>query len=219
MWLLFLLLIIVMFFPVLLIPFAVFIGLFLLFLPLKFTIDSFFNLFLVPGQLYKIAKNPDLRKNHALEHATVNILEDKFGYENLSGYSTDEGFYIIGADDPVEVKNAADYGLTLMKKGKSELAIHDNCGTSLIVANFISAVIFIFLLFYSGFISIFNMIIAILLAHLIGPYLGKVIQHYFTTTSDVMELEVASTHYEKGNLWRQPIKIFVKTTKIPYLKR
>ena len=45
--------------------------------------------------------------NHALEHATVNILESRYGYKNLAGYAEDNGFYIIGANNIFQVEQAA----------------------------------------------------------------------------------------------------------------
>ncbi|MFW5976678.1 MAG: DUF6391 domain-containing protein [Bacillota bacterium] len=218
MGLLILLLIIGIFFPVFWLPLILFGGLFILFLPFKFTIDSLFNIFTVPGQIYKIATNPDLRKNHALEHATVNLLEKDFGYQNLAGYARENGFFIIGVDNPVKVKTAAEKGLYLMKKGNSHLAIHKNCGTSMIMANFVSALIFLILLFYTGYFSIMSMVVAIILAHLIGPILGRKVQQYFTTTPEIKEMNISSTRLEPGNYWKQPHKIFVKTEKIPYVK-
>ncbi|MFW5998697.1 MAG: DUF6391 domain-containing protein [Bacillota bacterium] len=217
MGLLIFLLIIGLFFPILWIPLILFGGLFLLFLPFKFTVDSLFNLFTIPGQIYKIATNPDLRKNHALEHATVNILEKEFGYKNLAGYATENGFYIIGVNNTLEVTTAAKRGLDLMIKGNSQLAIHNKCGTSLIAANFISAIIFLILLLYLGYFSIMSMVIAILLSHLVGPFLGRMVQKNFTTTSEVKEINIVSSHIESGDYWKQPSKVFVKTEKIPYI--
>ena len=217
MGLLILLLLLGLFFPVLWLPILVFAALFILFIPIKFTVDSLFNLFTVPTQIYKIATNPVLRKNHALEHATVNILEKKERYNRLAGYATEEGFYIMGVNDTVLVEKAAHRGLELMKQGQSELAIHKNCGTSLIVANFISAIIFLILLFYLGYFSIVSMLAAIILAHLIGPYLGQLVQEKFTTTPEVKEMEIISAGRETTNNWRHPSKVFVKTSRVPYI--
>ena len=79
-----LLLIIAMFIsPYILIPVFAFFALLVLLLPFQFTVNSLFHIFTIPGQIYKIAANKVLRMNHALEHATVNILERKYGYKNL----------------------------------------------------------------------------------------------------------------------------------------
>ncbi|MFW5992435.1 MAG: DUF6391 domain-containing protein [Halanaerobiaceae bacterium] len=204
-------------FPYLLLPFGAFFVILIMFLPFKFTFDSIVNLIAVPSQIYKIATNPDLRKNHGLEHATANILEKEYGYQNLAGYARENGFYIIGAHDVWEVEQAARKGLTLMKRGYDELAVHKKCGTSITVVNFISAIIFLLLLFSTGYFSIINMLIAILLANLTGPVLGEVVQKYFTTSGKVAEMEIDSAYVATGNIWGAQPKVFVKTRRIPFV--
>ena len=220
MYLLLILLLFGFFFPVFLIPLFLIAIFMLFFLPFKFTIDSFFNLFSVPKQIYKIATNPKLRKNHGLEHATINILEKEYGYNDLAGYAEEDGFYIMGVNNTVYVEEAARKGLRLMQKGKEELAIHKRCGTSMTVANFLSAIIFLSLLFSSGHFSILNMIIAIIIANLVGPYIGQIVQRKFTTTSKVKEMEIKKSYFsESGSFFNQPVKIFVETEKIPYINQ
>ena len=218
MYLILLLFLISFFFPVLFFPLLIFMGLMILILPFKFTLDSIFNIFTVPKQIYLIATNPKLRKNHSLEHATINMLEREFGYNSLAGYAEEDGFYIMGLQNTAFVEEAAAKGLQLMKQGREELAIHKRCGTSMTVANFLSAIIFFILLFYSGYFSILNMIIAIVIANFLGPSLGKFVQKHFTTTSNVTEMEIISAQYANNNFMNQPSKIFVKTEKIPYVK-
>ena len=147
MYLLLILILFGIFFPVLLIPLFLFAVFMLFLLPFKFTIDSVFNLVSVPKQIYQIATNSKLQKNHGLEHATINILEDEYGYNKLAGYAEEDGFYIMGVNSTIYVEEAARKGLNLMNKGKNELAIHKRCGTSMTVANFLSAIIFLILLF------------------------------------------------------------------------
>lgn len=220
MYLLLIFLLFGLFFPVFLIPLFLFAVFMLFFLPFKFTVDSFFNLFSVPKQIYQIATNPKLRKNHGLEHATINILEKEYGYNDLAGYAEEDGFYIMGVNNTVYVEEAARKGLRLMQKGKEELAIHKRCGTSMTVANFLSAIIFLSLLFSSGHFSILNMIIAIIIANLVGPYIGQIVQRKFTTTSKVKEMEIKKSYFsESGSFFNQPVKIFVETEKIPYINQ
>ena len=218
MYLIFLVLLVSFFFPVLLFPLLIFAALMLLLLPFKFTIDSFFNLFSVPKQIYQIATNQNLRKNHGLEHATINILEKELGYNGLAGYAEENGFYIMGVRNPDFVEEAARKGLRLMKNGKEGLAIHKRCGTSMTVANFLSAIIFLVLLFYSGHFSILNMIIAIVLSNIFGPFLGQLVQKKLTTSTEVSEMEIKTAYFAENNsIMNQPVKIFVKTEKIPYV--
>jgi len=89
----------------------------LIFIPYGFTIYSLITLVTVPQQIINIAKNKAIRRNHALEHATINVLEKYAGGRlPLSGLAQKNGFIISGAQDPNLVVEAAQEGLNLLKK-------------------------------------------------------------------------------------------------------
>jgi len=72
-----------------------------------------------------------VRRNHALEHATVTLLLKRGIVPPLGGYSTPGGFIIVGrvpTDLLQEVVAEALEGLTA---GDEELAISPHCGTNL----------------------------------------------------------------------------------------
>ncbi len=218
-WLL--LLAFLLFFPVLLGPFLLFFLFLLLLIPIKFTLTSLTSLFSVPGELYRIAKNPTLRKNHALEHATINVLEELFPYEGLAGYADEEGFYIIGANDSAQVERAAREGLKRLREGENYLVVHNRCGTTITAANFAAAVIFLILLITTGFFSLWTMLLAMGLANLAGPLLGKMLQLHVTTSADVDTMEIIGARDKmegRGLLTQRGRKIFVKTREVPYLE-
>jgi len=169
----------------------------LIFIPYGFTIYSLITLITVPQQIINIAKNKAIRRNHALEHATINVLEKYAGGRlPLSGLAQKNGFIISGTQDPNLVVEAAQEGLSFLKKGECQLAIHRNCGTSIAIANFLAALLFLIFLIQTGHFSIFAIVIALLLANLLGPYLGKFIQKYFTTSCDVEDLEIVGIEPE-----------------------
>jgi len=171
----------------------------LFFLPYGFTAYSFITLITVPKQIWKVANSKNLRKNHAIEHATINLLEQKAGHRlNVSGLSKEDGFYISGIQNPEIVEDAAIRGLNLLKQGSCQLAIHKRCGTDMAIANFVSALIFLILLFSTGMFSILNILIALLLSNLISPYLGEYVQKYFTTSCDVANMEIVGLEFELG---------------------
>ena len=75
-----------------------------------------------------------VRRNHALEHATMQILSERYRHLRLVARSSLWGFYIYG-DVPTEgVLAAAQEGLRRLKAGQRHMAIHPNCGTNLVVA-------------------------------------------------------------------------------------
>lgn len=190
----------------------------LIFLPYGFTFYSLITLFSVPKQIWKIARSKNIRRNHAIEHATINILEQSAGYQlRVSGLSKEDGFYIAGIENSEIVEEAAVRGLSLLKQGYCHLAIHRRCGTDIAIANFLAALIFLSLLLTTRIISVFNIIIALLLSNLISPYLGEYVQKYFTTSCEVENTEIVGLQYEIGRqeeemlLRHFPRGYFIKT--------
>ncbi len=172
----------------------------LIFIPYGFTAYSLLTLFTVPQQIFRIAKNKSIRQNHALEHATINILERYAGRTlPLSGLAEKNGFVISGIQDQELILEAAREGLSWLKRGECNLAIHKKCGTSIAIANFFAALLFIILIINTGSFSIFAVIIAILAANLLGPYLGELVQKYFTTSCKVEDVEIVGIKPEYSN--------------------
>lgn len=75
-----------------------------------------------------------VRRNHGLEHATLNILSERYPRLRMAGHSDANGFWIV-ADLPVaEVSQAVEQALARMQSGEENLAIHANCGTNFVAA-------------------------------------------------------------------------------------
>ncbi len=178
-------------------PIFLFILILLILLPFHFAIYSLINVIATPFHLLKIALNKKLRNNHALEHATINILESKYGYRKLSGFAREDGFVIRGQIDPHHLQEASMLGLYQLQEGNSHLAIHTKCGTSILAANFSSAVIFLLLLWLTKSFTLFNIIIAIILAQFIGPITGRLFQKHITTSTDVNDMTITKVNFNQ----------------------
>src|SRR6266550_1215228 len=74
-----------------------------------------------------------VRKNHALEHATITILSGMIPTLSVSARSSSDGFIIFGDVDLGLLRRALDEALSRLQAGEAELAIHPNCGTNLAV--------------------------------------------------------------------------------------
>ncbi len=74
-----------------------------------------------------------VRRNHALEHATLNIIARRFPHYRLSGYSDTGGCFIFGEIPQDELQTAAEEALRRLNDGESQLAIHPYCGTNYVV--------------------------------------------------------------------------------------
>lgn len=75
-----------------------------------------------------------IRRNHALEHATLHILSSRLPHTGLVGHSDTGGFWILGEVPPEVLHAAVQEALTRLQAGESDLAIHPNCGTNYVTA-------------------------------------------------------------------------------------
>lgn len=79
-----------------------------------------------------------MRRNHALEHATLNLLGRRAPHLRLAGYSDARGFWVVGSVPIDDLQHAVGEGLARLQQGESQLAIHANCGTNYAVPGFIA---------------------------------------------------------------------------------
>ncbi len=80
-----------------------------------------------------------VRRNHALEHATVAVLLARHGPTRIAGRASVDGFLIFGDVDPDELTSCAQEALQRLKAGQSSLAVSPLCGTNIAVAGFVAA--------------------------------------------------------------------------------
>ena len=76
-----------------------------------------------------------VRSNHALEHATLHVLQEKGIKTQLGGISDVGGFWIYGEVSTDIILSAAQEALTRLVNGENELAVHPNCGTNIAVGS------------------------------------------------------------------------------------
>lgn len=91
-----------------------------------------------------------IRRNHALEHATLQVLAEKNPRLRLAGYSDSLGFWIIGKVDFDDLQEAIHQAQTRLNQGESQLAIHPNCGTNFAASGFIAALVAFLAMLGSG---------------------------------------------------------------------
>lgn len=72
----------------------------------------------------------EIRRNHALEHATLQVLAPKYPHRPMGGHSNPTGFVILGDVDTADLADAAVEALKRLRAGERELAIHPGCGTN-----------------------------------------------------------------------------------------
>ena len=75
-----------------------------------------------------------IRRNHALEHATVSRLLERGTSPPVGGYSLPGGFIIWSKASPGVVADAAEEAFQLLEDGHTDLAVSAYCGTNFVVA-------------------------------------------------------------------------------------
>ena len=72
-----------------------------------------------------------VRQHHAIEHATLHLLAERFPHRTFAGYSDPLGFLIYGQVDDYALRRAVGDAMLRLQAGEAHLAIHANCGTML----------------------------------------------------------------------------------------
>ena len=70
-----------------------------------------------------------LRRNHALEHATMHMITRSGHPVRIVGRSDPGGFWLYGDVDTALVRRTVNSALTALQAEDGDLAIHPNCGT------------------------------------------------------------------------------------------
>lgn len=132
-----------------------------------------------------------VRRNHALEHATVAVFIARHGPTRLAGRASGDGFFILG-DIPEDVLRAsADEALRRLQAGEAELAISPLCGTNIAVTGLLAATAATAVLATGSPRARFgNAVTASMLAVIAAQPLGRLVQRYVTTRADLEHVEL-----------------------------
>ncbi|MFA5472956.1 MAG: DUF6391 domain-containing protein [Aminobacteriaceae bacterium] len=195
----------------------VFLLLFAMLIPMGFTSNSFLKMLTSPSHIIRILFNPRVRRNHAVEHGTINVLEEEYGDLDVEGTADEEGFSIKSVIPPETVLFAAKTALARMKSGEGKLAVLEKCGMTVAAVNSLSAVLFLLILFISGAFSLLSALAAVFFAHVASRFLSPFIQRNMTTPDDILGLEVLGVEMRNEKIgfagieFLIPSSVFVRT--------
>lgn len=135
-----------------------------------------------------------VRRNHALEHATISILLGRLNQPTrIIGRSTGSGFHIYGRLPTAMLEQSAREGLARLRQGEAHLAISPLCGTNLVVAGLLSGLSSTLALGSKGGLTrLPSVMTSAMLAVLIAQPLGRLAQKYLTTSPDLSLTEIVS---------------------------
>jgi hypothetical protein len=140
-----------------------------------------------------------VRRNHALEHATVAILMGRLGPGvRMVGRATGNGFYIYGDVPTDRVQESAAEGLERLKRGEAGLAISPLCGTNLVVAGLLAGASSLLALGNRRRLErLPNVLLSATVAVLAAQPLGRLAQRYITTSPDLADMEIVGVRQGK----------------------
>jgi hypothetical protein len=135
-----------------------------------------------------------VRRNHALEHATISVLAGKLGRDvRLVGRATSNGFYLYGDMPDDSVSDSAAEALQRLRRGEKHLAISPMCGTNLAVAGVLAGLSSLLALGNRSRLERApNVLVASMLAVLAAQPLGRLMQKHVTTSADLSDTELVS---------------------------
>ena len=140
-----------------------------------------------------------VRRNHALEHATIHVLTQEHRPLGIVGRSTLSGFYLYGDLTTEMVLEATQEALSRLRAGERSLAIHPNCGTNLVTSGSMAGLATFAVLGSSKKrrldilpSAVLAATAALLLAQPMGPWL----QARVTTLPDVGDLTIKGVRRE-----------------------
>jgi hypothetical protein len=153
-----------------------------------------------------------IRRNHALEHATIHILSARNPKSTIVGRSDHHGFFLYTSLSKTVIEEGAQIALDRLRAGEHRLAVHPNCGTNLLTAGVLSGL--------AAYFSIQNLgdqkqhdklkrlpftIMSTILGLIIAQPLGIRVQQHLTTKAEPGPLEIVSVNRMrsvKGGLYR-----------------
>jgi len=133
-----------------------------------------------------------VRRNHALEHATITVMLRRIGHDiRMVGRATRDGYYLY-ADVPKELLESSTHeALARLKSGEGHLAVSPLCGTNLAVAGALAGVASMLTMGSRNRAErLPNVILASMLAVLVAQPVGRAVQRYLTTSPDLSDTEI-----------------------------
>jgi len=147
-----------------------------------------------------------IRRNHALEHATLNLLGKQHPGAQAMGISGPRGFTIYTSLTAEEIVPAVMEALKRLKAGEGALRVHRNCGTNTVTTATLTTLATLLGIqgtkpsLRKSLERLPHLILLNVLALLLAPTLSEWVQGTFTTDPNVANVEIASifTDYYRG---------------------
>jgi hypothetical protein len=137
-----------------------------------------------------------IRRNHALEHATLHMLEEQTPRLRAGGRAASNGFYLYGdLPNHAAVTAAANQAIQRMGGGEHDLAVHPRCGTNVVTAGVLGGALAFLGVLASGkrapwYAQLSNAMLGAMIGGLLAVRVGPWMQANVTTSPEVREMRV-----------------------------
>jgi hypothetical protein len=151
-----------------------------------------------PRQFLRLLLSRRMRRNHAMEHATINVLRQRFRRSGIVGMPAEAGFHLRGRAGEDEVITSVQEALRRLKRGERQLAWSRRCPTSLIGTQILLTVVFLIVVlsFWREFTAP-PLLIALLGGALLGPPVSPFIQRWLLIDPNPGDLEFRDLEFEQ----------------------
>lgn len=151
-----------------------------------------------PRHFLRLLLSRRMRRNHALEHATINVIEQRYGRSGLTGMPAVDGFHLRGRVSPHVITTSAQEAIRRLGRGERQLALSRRCPTSLISTQLLLLGFFvgIVLAIHQQF-SAPLFLVAMLAAALLGPPLSPYLQRLALVDPNPDVLAIRDVEYEE----------------------
>jgi hypothetical protein len=159
----------------------------------------------------------NIRRNHALEHATVQLMLARLGPTfHLVGRAASDGFFIYGAIPADVLTECAHEALARLKGGESYWAITPLCGTNILVTGMLSSLATIAVMKTARKGKWDKAMTASTIAVVLARPIGRWLQRY-TTSADLERTEIVGLEHRSQRLFKVVTRQVAKESAIPDL--
>jgi hypothetical protein len=146
----------------------------------------------------------DVRRNHALEHATVSVLLGRIGPElRVAGRASADGFFLYADAPHALLTECANEALSRLQRGEAFWAVTPHCGTNIATAGILAGL--------GSALALGNgkrserlggAMVASMAAIIISQPVGRWIQKYITTSPDLEGVEIVSVETKNERFYK-----------------
>jgi len=136
-----------------------------------------------------------IRRNHALEHATITLMLAEQGPMRVVGRAGMDGFFVYANVTKEKLERFAHQALERLQGGEAGLAVSPLCGTNIAVGGILAGVASYLAIGSSrkgGLDAVARAVIAGMLGIVAAQPLGRMVQKNYTTSPDLQGVRIVA---------------------------